>query len=419
MFERHRINFVFLNIGHFLDHFFMLIFATVAALVLATKWGLSYAELIPYATPGFVAFGVGALPMGYLADKWSRPAMIAVFFLGIGLSAVATGFARSPLEIGIGLFVIGVFAAIYHPVGIAMVVHGRDRAGVAVALNGVFGNFGVAAAALITGAFIDLLGWRAAFVVPGLFSVAIGLAYVVFLRIRPAESLYPPPAAESERSGAARALPSADEMTEALRRNVLFVILFTTALGGLIFQSTTFALPKVLDERLDDLATHATQIGLWAFFIFTVAGFSQLLIGWLIDNRSARSVFVVVALFQAIFFAIMMPLTGLPAVIVSLGFMFVVFGQIPINDVLIGRVVSAAWRSRAYAIRSFVTFTVMATSLPLISWIHANWSFATLFLTMAVAAGAIAAAAWMLPRIPQITGLVPARVDAPAAAGGD
>ena len=48
---RARLSFLFLNLGHFLDHFFMLIFATVAALRLIGEWGMSYAELIPYATP--------------------------------------------------------------------------------------------------------------------------------------------------------------------------------------------------------------------------------------------------------------------------------------------------------------------------------------------------------------------------------
>ena len=70
--SRERLNFLFLNVGHFLDHLFMLIFATVAALRLAEEWGMSYAALIPYATPGFVAFGICAIPAGWLADKWSR-----------------------------------------------------------------------------------------------------------------------------------------------------------------------------------------------------------------------------------------------------------------------------------------------------------------------------------------------------------
>ena len=115
---RDRLHFLLLNIGHFLDHLFTLIFATVAALVLYREWGVGYAELLAYATPGFFAFGLFALPAGWLADRWSRDGMMVVFFAGIGLASIATGFASTPLQIGIGLFVIGMFAAIYHPVGL-------------------------------------------------------------------------------------------------------------------------------------------------------------------------------------------------------------------------------------------------------------------------------------------------------------
>ena len=65
--NRNRIHFLFLNIGHFFDHLFILIFATAAALTLAREWGMSYAALIPYATPGFIAF---ALFLGCDFSSW-------------------------------------------------------------------------------------------------------------------------------------------------------------------------------------------------------------------------------------------------------------------------------------------------------------------------------------------------------------
>ena len=158
---REQLHFLYLNVGHFLDHFFMLVFATAAALALSRDWGLGYAELIPYATPGFVAFAVFAIPAGWLADRWSREGMMTIFFVGIGLASAAAALAETPLQIGAALFAVGVFAAIYHPVGLALVVEGRQRTGVPLAVNGIFGNLGVASAALITGFLIDNAGWRA------------------------------------------------------------------------------------------------------------------------------------------------------------------------------------------------------------------------------------------------------------------
>ena len=397
--SRDRLNFLFLNVGHFLDHLFMLIFATVAALRLAEEWGMSYAGLIPYATPGFVAFGICAIPAGWIADKWSREGMMIIFFFGIGASSIATALAGSPLEIAAGLFAIGVFAAIYHPVGLAMVVHGRTKTGMPLAINGVFGNLGVAAAALLTGYLIDTGNWRNAFVLPGVVSIGLGVAYAAFVWSGRA----------SRASGAAAAKKAApgggaSSIDRATFVRVLSIIVFTTAIGGLIFQSTTFALPKIFDERLTEIAASATAVGGYAFLVFAVAALAQLVVGYLVDRHSVRTVFGFVACLQAVFFAIMYQLTGVPALIVAIAFMLVVFGQIPINDVLVGRITRSEWRSRVYALRYIVTFSVMASTLPLIAGIHASWGFSALFVVMAVAASAIFAAVMVLPRKGAIIG---------------
>ena len=288
-----RIHFLFLNIGHFLDHLFVLIFATAAALTLVYEWNLSYGELIPYATPGFVAFGICAIPAGWLADKWSREGMIVIFFLGIGAASILAGFAETPLEMAVYLTLVGVFAAIYHPVGLALVVHGRNRTGVPLAINGIFGNMGVASAALITGFLIDVSGWRQAFFVPGIFSILIGIGYFGFLRFYLRNQ--PPHSAEKQQASA----------TPSHARNLLIrafaIVLITTGIGGIVFQSTTFALPKVFDERLGDIAQTATAVGSYAFVVFTVAAFAQLLVGWLVDRYPVKRVFAIVALVQAVF----------------------------------------------------------------------------------------------------------------------
>ena len=397
--SRDRLSFLFLNVGHFLDHLFMLIFATVAALRLAEEWDMSYSGLIPYATPGFVAFGICAIPAGWIADKWSREGMMIIFFLGIGASSIATALAGSPLEIAAGLFAIGVFAAIYHPVGLAMVVHGRTKTGMPLAINGVFGNLGVAAAALLTGYLIDTGNWRNAFVLPGVVSIGLGVAYAAFVWSGRA----------SRASGAAAAKKAApgggaSSIDRATFVRVLSIIVFTTAIGGLIFQSTTFALPKIFDERLTEIAASATAVGGYAFLVFAVAALAQLVVGYLVDRHSVRTVFGFVACLQAVFFAIMYQLTGVPALIVAIAFMLVVFGQIPINDVLVGRITRSEWRSRVYALRYIVTFSVMASTLPLIAGIHASWGFSALFVVMAVAASAIFAAVMVLPRKGAIIG---------------
>src|SRR3954466_13252309 len=200
--NRDRTHFLFLNVGHFLDHLFTLIFATVAALALSREWDLGYGELLKHATPGFFAFGVFSYPAGWLADKWSREGMMVVFFAGIGLAAIATGFAQTPLQVGVGLFAIGMFAAIYHPVGLALVVAKWKNTGMRIAVNGVWGNLGVASAALLTGYLIDNGGWRIAFIAPGVFAILVGLAYAVLRRREITADIGRPKSAETASAGA-------------------------------------------------------------------------------------------------------------------------------------------------------------------------------------------------------------------------
>ena len=412
---RDRLHFLLLNVGHFLDHMFTLIFATVAALALSREWGLGYGDLLKYATPGFFAFGVFAYPAGWLADKWSREGMMVVFFVGIGLVAILTGFAQNPLQLGTGLFVIGMFAAIYHPVGLAIVVARWKNTGMRIAVNGVWGNFGVASAALITGYFIDNGGWRAAFIAPGIFSIAVGLLYA-WLRRREIVSdmgttkAAPDPASAVLRPGYAGML---------LR--VSAIVFLTTAISSIIFQSTTFALPKIFDERLQGIgatlaagltalgvpgrADVATVIGSLAFIVFAVASMAQLVVGSLLDRFGPRTVFMTVSAIQLVFFAAMPSVQNWAALAVALGFMLGAFGQIPINDYMIGRMADGPSRARVYAIRYVVSFTVLAAALPLIAFVYDGWGFDALFRILAATALVIFLTVSLLPR--QIPAPVP------------
>jgi MFS family permease len=388
---RERLHFLLLNMGHFLDHLFTLIFATVAALALTREWGVGYKDLLIYATPGFFAFGVFALPAGWLADRWSRDGMMGVFFIGIGLASIATAFARTPLEIAVGLFVVGVFAAIYHPVGLAIVVQKWKGTGMRIAVNGVWGNLGVASAALVTGYFIDHGGWRTAFVVPGLVSILIGIVYAVLM--------WPEIVAPHRgvRAAAGSASPPSADM-KALLLRVSAIVFLTTAVSSIVFQSTTFALPKVFDERLGGLALSATDIGQLAFLVFAVASIGQLIVGHFLDRLGPRTVFMTAAAIQMAFFALMPGLADWAALACAMVFMLAAFGQIPINDYMIGRLADGTYRARIYGVRYVVSFTVLAASLPLIGFVYEHWGFDALFRVLAVSAAVILAAVALLPR---------------------
>jgi len=391
-----RRHFLFLNIGHFLDHFFLLIFATAAALVLITEWDMPYGDLIPYATPGLIAFGVFSLPSGWLADRWSREGMMGVFFVGIGLSAIATSLATNPIQIATGLFAVGMFAAIYHPVGLAMIAKGGSKMGLDIAVNGVWGNMGVGFAALLTGLMIDYLGWRAAFWIPGVFSVLVGFSYIVSYKDK--MRLVFKSLNSVTKQAVKKDLSETAKNARALLIRISCVIFFTTAVSSIIFQGTTFALPKVFDERLTGIAGSATMVGWLAFLVFATASFAQIVVGKLLDKHGPKVVFLSVATIQLVFFMLVTGTTDWVALAMSLGFMLGAFGQIPINDFMIGKLAKYELRASVFGARYIVSFVVWATVVPMIAWVHINWRFDALFYILAGSATAIILAVATLPR---------------------
>ena len=170
-----------LNIGHAFDHMFLLIFAT-AVTTIAAEFGLTrWEDLMPYSAVAFFCFGLGSLPSGKLGDHWGRRSMMLLFFFGMGAAALLASITGSPLQLALALALLGTFASIYHPVGIPMLLQGAPRPGWTIGLNGFAGNIGVALAAVVTGYLVKHFGWRSAFAVPGLVSIACGIALTTFL----------------------------------------------------------------------------------------------------------------------------------------------------------------------------------------------------------------------------------------------
>src|SRR6185436_6854090 len=174
-----RIVSLLLNIGHGVDHMFLLIFATAVGAVAAEFKYENWTDLMPYSVGAFFLFGLGALPAGRLGDLWGRRVMMIIFFIGMGVAAMLTAMSQNAWQLAAGLTLIGAFAAIYHPVGIPMLVQNVPNPGAVIGLNGVAGNLGLAAAALVTGLLVKWIGWRTAFVVPGLVAIACGIVFAI------------------------------------------------------------------------------------------------------------------------------------------------------------------------------------------------------------------------------------------------
>ena len=373
----------FVNAAHFIDHYAMLIFAA-AVIIMGPALGMAYSELLPYATPGFVAFGAGSLITGWLGDRWSRRHMMLIFFVGIGLSMISVGFVQTPLQLGAALLAIGLFASIYHPVGTAMIVSYAEKLGREMGINGVWGNLGVASSALVTGVIGQYLGWRYAFFVPGAVTVLIGIAFAMMV-------------VHEDRRGTRQAAAQARIAREDVWRLMLALLIVVIAIST-TFNAVTVALPKLFAERLADMTKSPALLGVIAAAVYVFGAMTQYTIGKLLDRHSLRTVMLPLSFMLAPFLYLAATLSNLPLILVSIGIIMGAFGQVTVNDALVGKYTPEEWRSRAYSVRYFVGFTAAGASVGLVAWLYERGGFATMLHAFAGLCLFVIAAAIIMPR---------------------
>ncbi len=355
-----RISIGFINWAHALDHYVMLIFPTVV-ISLEAIYGRSYAELIALGTASFIAFGIFSLPAGWLADRWSRRNMMALFYAGCGISLLAAGVAPNLVALACALFAVGMFAAIYHPVGTSMLIEQASARGRSLAFNGVCGNFGAALAAGVTAALIAVQGWRTAFLVPGIACVVTALVYV---RLVPQE----------EGKAASRAT-MADVPLAAWMAAVIFGLFIVIAMcAGLVFNIVSIALPKIVDERLGG-EVPLVLVGGLASAVFMCGALAQIAVGRLVEKFPPHILFAVIATLQFLGVLLAAQVTGKLLILVLAVAMAAIYAQVTVNDLIIARYTADAWRGRVYSVRYFLTFLVSGAAISVIAILYGRGGF--------------------------------------------
>ena len=367
-----RRSIAFLNWAHALDHFVLLIFPTVV-IGLEAVYRRSYDELIALSTAAFIAFGVFSLPAGWLADRWSRRNMMAAFYIGCGLSLVGTGLAPNLLAMAGAMFLLGVFAAIYHPVGMPMLLEASRAQGRSVAFNGVCGNLGAALAAGIAAAIASWFGWRWAFLVPGIVCIATGIGYVLMV--------------PDDRHRTASRTKIADVPLSQRAAVIMFGLYVVISLsGGLTFNTVSIALPKIVDERAGaDLPLFL--IGSLATAVFMCGALAQIAVGRLVERFPPYQLFAIIVAFQ--FFGILWAsyASGAMLMLALAVTMAAIYGQVTVGDLVIARYTADAWRGRVYAVRYFLTFVSAGAAVSIIAFLYGRGGFDLLLLTVAGIAG--------------------------------
>ena len=384
-----------LNIGHAMDHLFLLIFATAVASI-ATQWGMVWQDLMPYTVGAFVLFGLGSLPAGRLGDLWGRRVMMVIFFLGLGGAGLLVAAVQRPWHLAVALTIMGAFASIYHPVGIPMIVQNSTRPGFTIGLNGLAGNLGIAVAAILTGFLVQQAGWRMAFAVPSLLAIACG---VIFAVVVPREEMAP-----------ARKPKRSVDLPASVMVRIFFVMTLAAVSGSMIFNFTTNGNNQLLAERLRGLVDDPARLGILLAVVFT--SFAQIVVGKLIVRYPLKFVYLPIVAAQVPLFLLAARAEGWALYTLMLAFMVFVFGAIPFIDAMIVQYVDDRMRSRVAGMRLAVSFGVSALAVYLLGPTVKAAGFTTLLLLMAGISSLTTLFVSMLPgRVP-----TPAAAPAPAPA---
>ena len=350
-----KTNVAFAYLGHFYAHF-CTAFYFVIVLALEKTWRLPYHELIELWTLGALLVGVAALPAGLMSDRFGASTMMVVFFLGLGGFSITGAFAESPKAMMVSLSGVGIFAAIYHPVGVPWLVRNTDvHRGKVLGINGVFGTLGSALAGIVSGALIDTAGWQAAFLVPGIVCVVTGLALVIFLAShRRARTSKP---AASEAVGA-----------DGDKRRVFSILLATMFIAGLIFHATQTSIPKVIEQRHQGLAGEGMfGVGLLVALVYGAAAVMQVIGGHLADRFPLKWVYVGAILFQVPMLWLAASRGGLALIIVATMMIMANASALPAESMLIARYTPQHRHGLVFGLKFVLSFGAAPIAIQLVS----------------------------------------------------
>ncbi len=376
-----------LNAGHAIDHMFLLIFATAVSSIAADFGFERWEDLMPYSVGAAAMFGAAALPAGRLGDLWGRRPMMLVFWFGMGASALLAALTQGPWQIAAALTLLGIFSAVYHPIAIPMLLQHSKNPGLTVGFNGLVGNLGIAASAIVTGFLVKYIGWRAAFVVPGLVSIGLGIAFAL---VSPRETEAP-----------ARRTTRVAEMPKGEVARIVALMTATATVGGLLFNFTTNSNQQLMTERFARIISDPAVLGTLLATAYVIASLSQVVVGRLIDRFPLKQLYLVVLALQPPLLALAALAHGWALFELLTAFMMSIFGAVPFTDAMLVRYVDDRLRSRVAGLRLTIAFSVSSLAVWALGPAVKAVGFQTMLLSLAAIGMTAVLFALMLPGEPR------------------
>jgi len=374
---------LFSSIGHAFMHMFAA-FYFVIVLTIEKEWSISYDQLIRLWTFGALLIGLGAIPFGWLSDRWSRSGTMTIMFIGMGLASILCGFSTSIPFLFISLSLLGLFCSIYHPVGIPWVINSANKQGKALGINGIFGGVGIGSGAFVAGTLTEILNWQLAFILPGFISIFIGfvLIYLIFINKISYKNFFIKNIKQER---------SRNEMI--LIASIMLLSMFAL---GLSFHNTQTALPKVFEIRIDNI--NSIQIGFMIGIIYFISGATTFVGGLLADQFNLKKIYLIGIFMQFPCYLGIAYISGYSLVILCILAAIFNASILPTENLLLSKFTPQKYHGVVYGIKFILVFGSGPISVLLISEIYSiTLEFTYLFIINAVMMGLVSVFILFLP----------------------
>ena len=169
-------------LAHFAHHLLPALPVPLLAFI-REDFGLNYIQAGLVVSAFSLAYGLGQLPAGWLADRIGRRLLLTTSISGVGLAGLLVGLSPSYVVLLVFLVVMGVAGGGYHPSAVPLIstlVEPKKR-GQALGFHMIGGSGSFFLSPLIAAAIAAAWGWRGSFIGLSVPTILFGIIFYLLL----------------------------------------------------------------------------------------------------------------------------------------------------------------------------------------------------------------------------------------------
>jgi len=333
--------------------------------MIRSDFGLDYTQAGLVNSAFILAYGLGQLPAGWLADRVGSRILLTIGICGVALGGLFVGLSKTYMMMIVFLVVMGVMGGGYHPAAPPLISSSVDskNLGRALGLHAIGGSASYFLSPLIAAAIASVWGWRGSFIVLSIPAFAFGTALFVVLGRRSAVKK-----AEITKSGTEEG-----NISQPVRLSRLVAFLFVSIFTHAVLFSTISFIPLFLVDNF--LIPNATAAALVAL-IYSAGFWAAPLGGYLSDRWSRVPVVLFVCLLTGpLIYALNVVPYGWGIICLLLIMGMTLYVRMPVSEAYIVDQTSERHRSKILGIYFFGSMESGGVLTPVMGYVVDRFGF--------------------------------------------